>query len=223
MFTVSVNSEMTNVTGRISPCHRPRKKPADSPLPDAVLGPAAQAARANTPTMARARNSRLVVMDPPHGSCRRAGCAGTAGSPDQRVLHPPLDAEQHGALHGLVAHGEETRQPPERPVVGVQPHPGAQDEPGGPCERPQHERPAAVEVDPVRGRARQHLPSVEGPGAEQDERAARADGPDLPGAGGLVAARAVEEDLAHGDVLLLGDETVAARPAPPMSLRVSPP
>src|SRR3954470_19423839 len=64
MFTWSVNSEITKVTGVISPCQRPSQKPAGSvPVSTASLGPAAQPARTTrTPTSSATETIRDLVM-----------------------------------------------------------------------------------------------------------------------------------------------------------------
>src|SRR5829696_1096095 len=67
MFTLSLNNEMTNVTGVMIPCHNPSQKPASSwvPAPATSFAPGAQAARTSpattTPSASTAAVERLIL------------------------------------------------------------------------------------------------------------------------------------------------------------------
>src|SRR4029453_8626290 len=102
MFTLSLKSEMTNVTGVMIPCHSPSQNPASSwpPVAATSFAPGAHAARASpptaTPSATRAGLDRF--LSPPSSFARgqtppRAG-AGLPSYSRARVTLPldlPLD------------------------------------------------------------------------------------------------------------------------------------
>src|SRR5690606_14571127 len=64
-LTLSVNREMTKVTGAMNPCHNPSQNPATSPLsavaPTSGLTPGAQAASSSPRTTTTARNPNVLT------------------------------------------------------------------------------------------------------------------------------------------------------------------
>src|SRR5918995_1589255 len=140
MFTLSLKSEMTNVTGVTIPCHSPSQKPAGSPAPEAArsFAPGAQAARTRPPTATPSASS--AVLNP---SCPRLflgprvapaglGAGGWPSSSRALLSHPlhlPLDllladrrpVDVPGVEHQADAPGQHREHRPEEASPGQRP------------------------------------------------------------------------------------------------------
>src|SRR5215207_528290 len=103
MFTLSLKSEMTNVTGMMIPCHSPSQKPASCCPPAAAtsFAPGAQAARTRPPTATPSASSAVFnrLMTPPSflgpkvapAGAEAGGWPSSSIAPLSHPLHLPLD------------------------------------------------------------------------------------------------------------------------------------
>src|SRR6476620_3791345 len=94
MFTWSVNSEITKVTGTIRPCHSPSQKPASEPDETSGLGPAAHDARTSAaPSNSTAGTSRARTT-----ATTSAGSQSRYAAADPEPKVPPGEVARQASL-----------------------------------------------------------------------------------------------------------------------------